>query len=208
VFSVTLLLLVLPTGDNAQLIKGYGIKVALTSSTQTFEYSNPPWTGFGPSPKRRIGFNAGVYVEWLALPIFSVLSEIEYVQKGFGEEFNITQNDPTVIATATEYRRIDYVSFPLLGKFILPLNSTNLYILAGPRADFLVAYDPNFSSIYKDFKKTMFGASFGIGLNLETFMPFPLSLEFRYNSDFSDSFDNGNLRVRNNSYDFWLGVTL
>jgi hypothetical protein len=62
------------------------------------------------------------------------------------------------------------------------------------------------SSLYEDFKKTMFGGSLGLGVESSSLLPIALSAEFRYNIDFSDSFNNGFVKVRNNTFDVWLGV--
>ena len=195
--------------SNAQLIRNYGLKFAFTSASQTFEYANPPFPGFGPSKVRRAGFNVGFFVEWFNIPFLSVLSQIEYTQRGVGEEYYITEDGPVPVGTRTDFRRVDYLSIPILLKFNVPLGVVTPYLIAGPRADFLLGYQDNqtaFNSLYKNFKKSLIGGSIGLGLESGNFLPIDLSAEFRYNADFSNSFDNEYLRVRNNAFDVWLGV--
>ncbi len=207
--SIGLIVVFLASESNAQLLRGYGLKVAVTSASQTFSYSNPPWPDFGPKVKRRTGINVAVFAEWFSLPIFSVLTQIEYAQRGMGEEYVVTLNDPTPVETKVEYRRVDYLSVPILAKVIIPAGVIVPFFAAGPRVDVLLGYQenlPTVSSIYKDFKKTVFGGSVAAGIGFGTLLPISFSVEFRYNTDFTNSYDTDLLKVRNNSYDVWLGV--
>jgi len=209
--GVLTLLLICLDGSNAQLIRGYGFKIAVTSASHSYEYSNPPWPGFGPKTVRRVGVNAGFFVEWLDLPFFSVLTPVEYTQRGVGHEYVLTLNDPTPIGKAVDYRRVDYVSIPILLKMRVSLGLLEAYVFVGPRADILLGYQedvPNISSVYKDFKKLTTGGSFGIGIESDNLLLSSLFLEIRYNADFMDSYDKGILKVRNNAFDVWLGIAL
>ncbi|MBM4159991.1 MAG: PorT family protein [Ignavibacteria bacterium] len=205
-----LILLMLSQTDvsSAQVIKSCGLKFAITSASQTFEYSNPPWSGFGPTTVRRTGFNIGAFVEWFDIPYLSAISQIEYAQRGVGEEFIITGSDPTTAGTKHVYTRLDYLSVPILAKPILPMGMVSPYLLVGPRADFLLHYQKNLplEGFYKDFKKTAIGGTIGVGVESSSLLPIRLSVESRYNFDISNSFDNGFAKVRNNAFDFWLGV--
>ena len=162
--------------------------------------------------KRRVGFNAGIFAEWLDVPFFSVLTQVEYAQRGTGEEFVVTgPSGPEPIGTKTLYARLDYVSVPVLGKIILQTGQISPYVLAGPRADFLLGYKSDeglFSGVYDSFKKTTWGGSAGIGVQVKSLLPVTLIAEARYNFDFADSYRSDLMNVRNNSVDFWLGVGL
>ena len=196
--------------SNAQLVKSYGVKAAFTSSSQSFSYSNPPFPGFGPDIKRRTGFGIALFAEWLNQPVISIVSQIEYTQRGIGEEIVITgPSGPTILRTEVRDKRLDYLSIPILAKASVPLGDFMPYILVGPRADFLLGYRDEFivgTSIYQDFKKTMFGGVVGAGFELTRMLPTPVFLEFRYNVDFGDSYDTNLLKVRNSAYDIWVGV--
>ena len=80
---VCVLVLMFTNESPSQLIKGYGIKLGLTSADQKFNYSAIS----NIETKRRLGFISGVYVEWLDIPFISVITEMDYVQRGMGQEF-------------------------------------------------------------------------------------------------------------------------
>jgi len=195
---------------NAQLLKGYGVKLALTSATQSFAYSNTPFPVSGPDIKRRLGFGVAAYAEWFNNPIFSVLSQVEYIQRGIGEKITVTgEQGPTPIGTEVRDKRLDYLSILIPAKATLAPGIVSPYIFAGPRADFLLGYHDEFfvrQSIYQDFKKTMLGGSFGAGVEITGPLPNAVSLEFLYNIDFSNSYDTSLLKIRNSAYDIWVGI--
>jgi hypothetical protein len=97
----------------------------------------------------------------------------------------------------------------VLAKLTLPVEPINPYLLIGPRIDFLLGYqsDENvFNAVYDDFSKTMTGASFAVGVDLKTLLPVAILVEARYNVDFKDSYSTQYLKVRNNSFDIWVGA--
>jgi hypothetical protein len=208
-FILLLALTVFISKSQAQLLKSYGVKAAVTSSSQSYTYSNPPFPSFGPDVKRRVGFGIALYAEWLNVPVISIISQMEYVQRGIGEEITITTNSPTPIRTEIRDKRLDYLSIPILAKALIPFGIVSPYILVGPRFDILLGYRDEFivgTSIYQDFKKTMFGGTIGAGFDLTDLLPAKISVEFRYNGDLSDSYDTSLMKVRNSAYDIWVGV--
>jgi hypothetical protein len=48
----------------------------------------------------------------------------------------------------------------------------------------------------------------GVGVQIQSLLPVTILVEGRYNIDLSDSYETNLLKVRNNSFDFWLGVAL
>ena len=191
---------------NGQLIKSFGAKVALTSADQRFDNAAFP----DLVTKRRLGFNIGGFVEWLNIPYFSVITQMEYAQRGAGVEFVVTSSQgPDPIGHITLYSRLDYLSVPVLAKITFPAGVVSPYVIAGPRLDILLGYDSDQGTsnhLYDGFKKSVIGGSAGIGVETKSMLPVTLILEARYNFDFADSFDNQFLRVNNNAFDFWLGV--
>jgi hypothetical protein len=190
---------------NAQLIKSYGFKVAYTSADQKFNYTNLT----NIETKRRVGFNVAIYAEWLNTPFISLVTQCEYAQRGMGMEFNRTANSPDIIGTFIDYNRVDYLSIPIFVKLSLPVEPINPYLLLGPRIDFLLGYKSDesaFNAVYDGFSKTMTGASFAVGVDLNTLLPLAILIEARYNVDFKDSYSTQYLTVRNNSFDLWLGL--
>lgn len=195
---------------SAQLIKSYGFKVAVTSAFQKFDYSpisivsNSDFTW-----KRKTGLNAGFYVEWFKLPIISFLTQIEYRQVGVGNTYSATGSLGEDLGEMTEYGKVNYVSMPLLLKAKLPAMIISPYLLVGPRIDYLLTYSSDhdyFDPVYEEFKKTVYGGTLGIGIETKSILPITTLFELRYNFDTIDSYNSEYLIVRNNSYDFCVGI--
>lgn len=188
----------------AQAIKSYGVKIGYTSANQTFDY-----TLFDFETRRQSGINGAVYIEWLDLPWFSVVTQLEYSQRGMATESVITGDDPTPIRVETLHNRLSYISVPLLAKGNLSLAGMSVYCLAGPRVDFLVEYKSDrglFNAVYDQFKQPALGGTVGVGAQFERVLPLDLLVEARYNFDVSNSYQTELLRVRNYTLDIWLGV--
>ena len=208
--KIVFVMLVLTAGYlnecNAQLLKNYGLKIAVTSADQKYELSLVP----GLETKRRVGLNLGAFAEWFDVPFFSLLTQLEYAQRGTGQVFVVTgPSGPNPIGTKTLFSRLDYVSVPVLAKLRLQTGLFSPYILVGPRIDFFLGYKSDedaFNAVYDKFKKTTLGGSAGIGVQIASLLPVSLIAEARYNFDFADSYETDLLKVRNNAVDFWLGV--
>lgn len=202
--------LMLFIGANAQLLKGYGVKCALTSATLTIDYTGGPTLA---PPQRRIGFNIGLYAEWLDLPLFSLITQVEYDQRGYLETYYVSRPLPAGFATKLASQRVDYLSVPILAKITFPAGGVQPYVLAGPRVDVKLDYKKTYlgdwpTPPYSEFKATDFGASIGAGLALPSFTMLPILFEFRYNFDFSSSYETNFSTYRNNSFDVWVCVQL
>ena len=206
--SLLLILLVFSSHQtNAQVLRTYGAKFGITSSDEVRDYST-----FTPTTKRRTGFNFGVYAEWFDLPIISIVTQLEYSQRGFGDNFLYTdETGPQSGKILTLYDRLDYLSVPLLAKFSTTFAPIKPYALLGPRFDILIgrkADIPGEDILYDNFKKPVLGGTVGIGAELNSGLPVTLSLEARYNFDLMDSYSNPNLSVQNNTFDLWIGASI
>jgi len=204
---VTLTLtLICPKESTAQLLKHYGLKVAVTSADQKYDvkYVSEVKT------KRRTGFNVAAFLEWFDVPYFSFLTQVEYAQRGMGQDFVLTgPSGPEPIGVKTSYSRLDYLSIPIMGKIRLQTETITPFVSVGPRVDFFLGYhsDENlFNPVFEKFKTTVLGGSFGIGVQTETLLPVIILAELRYNIDLADSYSTDALQVRNNAFDVWLGI--
>jgi len=208
IFPLVLLSFLSSPAESQSLMRNYGFKVAITSSDQSFDYAYP----FDNQTIRRVGFAVGGYVEWFDFQYFTLVTQAEYVQKGRGLRLAVTgEGGPTIIGYGDFYSRLDYLSVPILLKFLLPGQTLTPFLLVGPRADFLLGHssDENiFGSLYDDFKKTSIGGTIGLGTEIKGLLPVGVVAEARYNLDLADSYSTQILKVRNNSFDFWLGIQL
>lgn len=196
----------------AQWFNAAGVKAGVNSSNSAIEQ-----TSFGHQfeTQRRIGWQAAVFAEWLRLPVVSVVTQLEYAQRGFSEEQVRTgEESPEVLGTIELKTRLDYVSVPLLLKLRTSNTGAGPYALLGPRFDFLVNRE---AVLYEDGKldlETSFaevfndravGGTVGMGVVAKA-LSLPLLLEARYNFDFNDNADSEFLTVKSNAVDLWLGI--
>lgn len=177
----------------SQGIRSYGIKAGYVSATQTWEttapYSYPYPLGTLP------GVDAGLFVEWLNMPIASIITEVHYIQKG---------------VDAGKRLRVEYVSVPILAKarFSDPPfieSPFSLYVFAGPRIDVLMNTRAGGFSVYFDnLKKTDYGATLGGGLEFSYVGSHRVGFEFRYSPSLTDSYSMNYTKMRNHSLEFLL----
>jgi hypothetical protein len=192
---------------SAQAIKSSGFKVAITSANQKFDY----FFNYTPETKRRIGINAAYFVEWLNHPFFSILTQLEYCQRGAGLTAIIADVGPDYGKTTTLYNRIDYLSLPVFAKFAFNAEPVRPYLIAGPRVDCIIhkeSDEGSFNLVDDGLNDFTMGASIGIGAESNSLLPIPVCIEARYNFDLLYSYNTDRLKVRNNSFDFWLGISI
>jgi len=191
--------------SQSQLIKNHGLQIGITSANQ--EFSGSPFPLADLDLKRRIGFVGGVYVEWLNVSYISIITQIEYVQKGLGVESIVTGEDsPEPLGTKTDYSRLDYISLPILMKTSTQIKTVTPYILGGLRYDYLLSYESEFmSAVFDNFRRNILGGSIGIGIETNLTRLLNASLEFRYNLDFTNSMNLYNKEAKNNSFDIRVG---
>jgi hypothetical protein len=204
--TTAILITVLASGAllNAQLLRSYGVKVGAVSAYQSFDYAAN--TGINASDlglKRRAGFGAGIFCEWLNLPIVSAVTQLEYRQGGVGMKHATVGTNGEILGSTTEYSRIDYLSVAALAKVRFPGMIVNPYLMAGPRFDRMVG---NSDTLYNQFRKNVTGLSFGCGAELPKLLPLTILAEMRYDLDLGDFYSSQNLTVKNNSFSAWLGI--
>ncbi len=197
--------------SNAQLLDSYGIKLGLTSASQKVDYGSTPYYLVGIPMDRRIGFNAAIYAEWFKLSMFSVVTQVEYAQRGFTQELKTVGGTSQDVRVHSRNVRIDYLSIPLLIKASPWKWLASPYLIAGVRMDIRMSASDDLAGtswIQDHFRRSIWGASAGIGLESHSLLPIPILLEFRYNVDAIDSYNVNTIKARNNAFDFWLGVAL
>ena len=206
---VIIMIILIPQILSAQLIRNSGVKAAFTSSGIYNEILNERFS-------RRAGISLAVFAEVFNTPVFSILLQAEYAQRGFLEEQAETNESGDFIQTVKANTRLDYLSFPILAKLRYSKGLYVPYIFFGPRLDFLLnkrngefrftiaTAKSEVADFYDNF---VFGSTFGAGIELPKISSLRSILEIRYNLDFSDSYSSLDFnKVRNNSFDLWLGI--
>jgi hypothetical protein len=192
---------------HAQIIRGYGLKLGAVSASQTWDFDfnvNLP-------VEARWGYDAGIFVEVLDMPYFSVLAEVHYIQKGFSVTLPITT--PVFPEGTGQYAtlrpRADYLSIPLLAKVRFETGLIDPCLYAGPRFDILIGSKAEgANAVFDELKGTGTGAVVGAGVEIPTAFVPSLLAEIRYSTSFDDAFVNNHLTVKNHSFEILVGVRL
>jgi hypothetical protein len=188
----------------AQLLKGYGLKGGIVAANQDFEYTQD----FQADTKSRTGLDVGIFAEWFDLRIFSVLTEVHYIQKGHVDEYTRTDEFGNPAGTIKHNSRLDYLSVPLLVKITLNTQYALPYLVIGPRFDYLMGYESETSKeLFENFKNTGVGGTVGLGMQSRS-EPVKFLLELRYSPDFTNAYKSDLLKVKNNSFEVLLGLML
>jgi len=193
---------------HCQIIKSFGPRVGLTYSDISTDFFPETYSG-------KTGLNFGLSSEMFPKGMFSLILELNYLQKGFNEEMVELNDLGEKIKDVKAENKLYYLSVPLHAKFRFehPLNP---YLSIGPRFDYLLnkengvfhfsqgKFKSELLNYYKDFA---YGASGAIGIEIQELLSQTIVLEFRYNMDFNNSVDENNrLKIKNRSIDFWLGL--
>jgi hypothetical protein len=197
---------ILPAPANAGLIRSGGVKLALSTAGQSYEIFAVP----GMETDRRFGLGAAVFLEWFDLPLLSVVTQVEYTQRGMSRDFNVTDTSGAVVGTMSIGNRLDYISVPIMGKLRIDLGGVTPYALAGVRFDYMLGYSSDqgaFNDLYDAFDRSIMGGAAGAGVELDGLLPVGVLAEVRYNFDLTDSYKTDLARVSNNSVDLWVGIT-
>ena len=116
------------------------------------------------------------------------------------------QNSPEPIGTMTDYSRLDYLSLPVLLKLSLRHKPITPYVITGPRYDYLLNYESEFMYyVFDNFRRGVYGGAIGIGIESNFPKLIKLTLELRYNLDFTDSLKLEGKESKNNTFDLRLG---
>jgi hypothetical protein len=189
------LLFVLLTGCcYGQFIGGYGIKGGITWANQE-----------GSFGENRTGVNIGFFLHSFPQQSFSLISSLEYTQRGGGVSFDDLRGGDTW------YLRLDYLTLPVLGRMTFSVSKASIFFLAGPRLDLLLntGGDERLSSHplsdSDNYNRFVLGGTVGFGVNIPTVWRISSFLEFRYNGDFRDATKLG---LENSAFDILLGLNL
>jgi hypothetical protein len=200
---------------HAQLFNAVGVKGGINFSASSIKIVPDDIPSSELETQRRTGWQAALFAEWLQMPVFSVVTQVEYAQRGFTEEqVRTDENSPVPLGTFKLNTRMDYVSVPVLIKLQPSNTGIKPYAILGPRFDFLVHRETVIEedgSLNLEFSMAdavndrAVGGTVGMGVTAKA-LSLPLLLEARYNFDFNDNADSEFLTVKNNAVDLWLGI--
>jgi hypothetical protein len=194
--------------SHSQLIRGYGIKAGFASTNQDWHYDI--MSGSLNTDTRK-GLDVGAFVEWLDIPLFSVVTEVHYIQKGFTQKIAVTNEDyPDGTGEyVTHSAELDYFSIPVVAKIRYDLLNISLYVFAGPRYDVLVSTKSDIYGIILDqIESSELGASFGLGFDYSLPALFKVGAEIRYSPSIQNSYAKNGLTVKNQSWEMLVVFSL
>ncbi len=204
ILAVFVSLFVVHSMSESQLIRHCGLKAGIASTNQNWAW--PAQASVSANSTSRLGVDVGAFVEWLDIPLFSVLTELHYIQKGSEATTNVpitTAQFPDGTGQFLSYStRINYCSVPLLAKLRMNWGVFSPYVIAGPRFDLYLSNDGTFPS--HDFNKLDVGGTLGIGVELPSVLPVQIGAELRYSPSFQDAYSVQSLTIRNRSLEILL----
>lgn len=197
--------------SSSQIISGYGIKVGLTSTQFTWDYTaKSGLNNLDFHSDRKLGLNVGMFIEFFELPNFTLCTEINYTEKGFQKEIYSTSSESPELGPKVLWKvSFNYINISALAKPKINLEILTPYILLGPRVDIELSKSAQLDSPenYKEFLSERLGLKFGVGTEAKIFGLNLLS-EFIWDFDFDDIYINKNVSVKANSIDIRIGIIL
>jgi opacity protein-like surface antigen len=208
---LTLILFSFISTSQAQFVRGFGFKAGTTISNQDWQYSNSSGlSGLSFEPDSRAGWNIGIFIELLDIPLLSIVTEVNYAQKGMKQEVPVTTvNQPDGTGDFVTWNtRVDYLNISAFGKLRLNVGLFTPYILLGPKIDFEINKETSFdqlNEVEENFNKNIFGFKVGVGTEINL-LSLNLLAEILYDADFNELYENQNLKVNSNSFELRIGL--
>jgi opacity protein-like surface antigen len=205
--------LLIISGANAQKLHSFGLKLGVVSANQSWNYVSQ--TDFTTNSKAGIGF--GAMLEYLYKPGISFIIELDYLQKGFSSDVQISPQALQVDSgggggvvinqTKTIKPGANYLSLPVTAEFIYRSDMFSPYCFAGPRLDYLIGRNDD-GAFYDNFHKWDFGVSIGAGLGIYTESKVSAFLEVRYDPSLVNAYSNDQVTVKNTAFEVFAGIRI
>lgn len=193
ILLAVVIIAVLPDSSAAQSLRNMGIKFGGALATQKWSVT----TGTAPQTAYHFGPAAGIFLEGADIYGLTTLGELWYVKKGFTN--TVTQTSPA----------LTYISIPVMLKYRYEDGGIEYYALAGPRIDLLFQVDPQGVSLVKTTMKQWTsdaGLTAGLGVEWSHDYVMHAIAELRFSPSFVDARGTNGTLVRNNSFEFVLGL--
>jgi hypothetical protein len=199
--------------SNAQIYKGFGVKVGTSIANQETEV-------FGSFLRYKFGFTAGIFKETPIFEKLNLIVGINYTQKGALEPMYVTSEEGQYIETKYFHRTVNMATLELLTKYEGNKEKLSPYILAGLRMDIFISakntYDGNellrSEYSYPINNNKTFGGVIGMGLDFRPTKSLTAFIEGTYNPDFTllgeryINKSNDSWKIRNYSFDIRTGI--
>lgn len=134
--------------------------------------------------------------------MFSVVTELNYIQKGLRTDVESATISVPGGQLNVQESRLDYLNITALGKLRFNYFLLSPYIVLVPKIDFDIS---EADELIEDFNKNRLGLRVGFGTEVNI-LPTVLLVEFIYNADFNELYDENNLEINTDSFDLRLGI--
>jgi hypothetical protein len=171
-----------PGTSRAVSLDAFGIKGGLAWMQPDFQYKGAELL----KPDSVLGMVGGVYTEWKAhrRSRFNVLTEVLYVEKGYKADRTVLFAPGTPVNDRQVTAR--YLSLPVLLRSNVQSEGVSLYLFFGPSVEFLLGADAD--PILDHYSHVVITGHAGLGLEKEIESHLSLTIELRFNSEFSNAF--------------------
>lgn len=206
--AIIFVLLSITHAVDGQFINSMGLKVGISLADQTYIFTPIDYT-LKTDPV--IGPSAGIFLEAFRGKHFSFQSDLTFVTKGSKTTtesitVNHLENDRIIVNEGNlKISRFYYLCLSPMARYRMDLDHITLYVLLGPRVDFLVKYKTDSDYPLEEQNKVIPGLTGGLGteFNLNTLYIF---IEVQYQSDIMPVTGIDPLLVNNKILLFTLGI--
>ena len=176
----------------------FSARIAVASTNQSVTLDNGNTIS---SSMRLLVPDVGLLVDLFASSYFSIVTGLEYQQRGIGESVPF-YNSWLLHEDALNFR-FRYLSLPLLARFRYRLRTITPYALGGCSVNYNL--DPLLG------EPLVLDATFGVGIRVQDIFPSPVFIESRYSVDLTPALDpvsdDGYKKVNSNLIDIALGIS-
>jgi hypothetical protein len=193
-----------------QTVKSIGIKGGLSIANQPWQYKT---INFTPQGYYKTGIYSVLTLELFQHKYLSLLTDLGFIQKGNQIEIEVTTTENPDGGTLTKLKStINYFTFSPLLKFRYDIKRWTPYVFVGPRIDYQLSYQSEFSSaIGNEFNKSILGITYGAGVEFRQ-NKIGMLMEFQHQPDITSVMDkpisstNTGLKITNNAFVISAGI--
>ena len=190
----------------AQTINSYGLKVGVVGAKQEWNYTNFSTMLFDET---KLGMILGGYIEWFDIKTLSIITELNYIQKGATQKTVSMDASGNFLGEVKSSLNLDYLSIPILLKLRTELSKTTFFGIFGTSIDLLVNKSQEYlgSSILNEINTKEFSFTYGIGF-MRNFNKYDIGLEFRNSRALDSAYSTDLLKIDNSTIDISLILKL
>lgn len=196
------------------------MRAGLTYSAIQYKAEDTSATGFVNSItediKYKPGFSVGIYSDFFRNKNVYLGVGADYYQKGYKVDVIRFNELGQQIGTGDINYRQDYLSFSFYAKFNPNAGKINPFFIIAPRIDYFMGYSTSSSiqeitsntknEIFEQYKKITGSVSIGAGVEIFGILKNPVLIEFTYNPDLINQFNNGIVSIKNKSFGLSAGL--